>query len=133
MLSELQALAGSLGITDHVELTGFVENPLPFMRAADAFVLSSRSEGFGNVLVEALGCGVPVVSTDCPHGPSEILAGGKYGILVPPQTPAALACALADVVARKAHWPTALLRARAAEFSYDACAAGYWRLFQSLA
>jgi glycosyltransferase involved in cell wall biosynthesis len=133
MLSELQALAGSLGITDHVALTGFVENPLPFMRAADAFVLSSRSEGFGNVLVEALGCGVPVVSTDCPHGPSEILAGGKYGILVPPQTPAALACALADIVARKARWPSALLRARAADFSYGACAAGYWRLFQSLA
>ena len=73
MLEELQSLAADLGIAPYVAFEGFVENPLPYMRAADGFVLSSRSEGFGNVLVEALGCGTPVISTSCPHGPSDIL------------------------------------------------------------
>ena len=91
MLDELRGLATSLGIAEHVSFEGFVPNPLPYMRAADAFVLSSRSEGFGNVLVEAMGCGTPVISTDCPHGPAEILANGRYGILVPPRDPDALA------------------------------------------
>jgi glycosyltransferase involved in cell wall biosynthesis len=84
MLDDLRALTASLGIAEHVEFAGFVPNPLPYMRAADAFVLSSRSEGFGNVLVEAMGCGTPIISTDCPYGPGDILARGRYGILVPP-------------------------------------------------
>lgn len=133
MQSELQALAGSLGIAEHVDLVGFVQNPLPFMRAADAFVLSSRSEGFGNVLVEALGCGTPVVSTDCPHGPSDILARGRFGILVPPMDPDPLAMGMAGILEERNRWPAATLRARAAEFSYAACADAYWRLFQRLA
>ncbi len=132
MLNELQNLAQTLGISDHVEMTGFVENPLPFMRAADAFVLSSRSEGFGNVIVEALGCGTPVVSTDCPHGPSDILADGEFGVLVPPRNPEALSLALRDIVVQKARWPSEMLKARATKFSYGACADGYWSLFKSL-
>jgi len=132
MLDELRALAGSLGITDHVAFEGFVRNPLPYMRAADAFVLSSRSEGFGNVLVEALGCGTPVVSTDCPHGPSDILAHGKFGILVPPRDPEALAPAFGRILDERAAWPRERLQARAEAFSYRACADQYAHLFQSL-
>jgi glycosyltransferase involved in cell wall biosynthesis len=133
LLDELRALAGSLGIADHVSFEGFVRNPLPYMRAADAFVLSSRSEGFGNVLVEAMGCGTPVVSTDCPHGPADILAHGEYGILVPPQDHDALAPALGRILDERETWSPDMLRARAEAFSYGACADGYARLFRSLA
>jgi glycosyltransferase involved in cell wall biosynthesis len=79
----LEVLVHELHLGEHVSLPGFVDNPYAYMRAADVFVLSSRWEGFGNVLVEAMACGTPVVSTDCPHGPSEILERGKWGPLVP--------------------------------------------------
>jgi glycosyltransferase involved in cell wall biosynthesis len=79
---ELQRLAGSLGIASYVHLLGYAPNPLAYMRHAAVFVLSSVAEGFGNVIVEALACGTPVISTDCPHGPREILSGGRYGTLV---------------------------------------------------
>src|SRR5690625_1859385 len=72
-----------LNIESNVKFLGFVENPYAYMSKADLFVLSSKWEGFGNVLVEALACGCPVVSTDCPGGPREILDNGKYGKLVP--------------------------------------------------
>jgi glycosyltransferase involved in cell wall biosynthesis len=132
MLEELQALAGSLGIAEHVSFEGFVPNPLPHMRAADAFVLSSRSEGFGNVLVEAMGCGTPVVSTDCPHGPADILADGEYGILVPPRNHEALASAMGRILDERNRWSRERLRSRARAFSYGACADGYADLFRSL-
>lgn len=80
---ELEALAKKLGIADKVVFAGF-KNPLyPFYKLADVFVLASNFEGFGNVLVEAMATQTPVVSSDCPSGPSEILIGGKYGELVP--------------------------------------------------
>jgi glycosyltransferase involved in cell wall biosynthesis len=132
MLEELQALSASLGVSEHVCFEGFVENPLPYMRAADAFVLSSRSEGFGNVLVEAMGCGTPVVTTDCPHGPSDIVCGGEYGVLVKPRSPGDLARGMATVLAERSRWPAERLRQRAAGFSYEACAEGYYRLFRRL-
>jgi glycosyltransferase involved in cell wall biosynthesis len=132
MLDELRNLAASLGIADDVAFAGFVRNPLPYMRAADAFVLSSRSEGFGNVLVEAMGCGTPIVSTDCPHGPTEILAGGKYGVLVPPRDPEALALGFSRVLRERSRWPKDRLRARAGAYTYRACADSYAHLFRSL-
>ncbi len=132
MRAELERLAISLGVMEHVGFLGFVQNPLPYMRRADAFVLSSRSEGFGNVLVEAMGCGTPVLATDCPHGPADILSGGTYGVLVPKQDPAALAAGMATVLDDRERWPSSLLRARAAEFTYEACAENYLRLFRSL-
>jgi glycosyltransferase involved in cell wall biosynthesis len=78
----LQDLANSLGIAPYVHFLGYAPNPLAYMRHAAVFVLSSLAEGFGNVIVEALACGTPVISTDCPHGPREILSGGRYGALV---------------------------------------------------
>jgi len=79
---ELLTLQSELDIDERVELVGYLDNLSAYMNAADVFVLSSKSEGFGIVLVEAMAVGTPVVSTDCPHGPSEILNNGEYGELV---------------------------------------------------
>jgi glycosyltransferase involved in cell wall biosynthesis len=81
--ARLQALAEELGVRRDVDLPGFVENPYAYMARAAIFVLSSRYEGLPNVLIEALACGVPVVSTDCPSGPREILLDGDAGVLIP--------------------------------------------------
>ncbi|MBY6276608.1 MAG: glycosyl transferase [Symbiobacterium thermophilum] len=83
MRIELETLIRNLGLEEHVSLPGFVSNPYAYYARSAVFVLSSVSEGFSNVLVEAQACGTPVVSTDCPYGPSEILNGGEYGRLVP--------------------------------------------------
>ncbi len=131
--ARLEALAHTLDIADSVDFLGFRENPLPYVRRADAFILASVSEGFGNVLVEAMGCGTPVIATDCPHGPAEILDHGRYGILVPPREPTALAEALAQARSLRARWPAEVLTARAAAFSDAACAARYHALFRELA
>src|SRR5690606_11560854 len=66
-----------------VSMPGFIENPFPYMKAADVFVLSSRWEGLPNVLIQAIACGATPVATRCPSGPDEILADGAYGYLVP--------------------------------------------------
>jgi glycosyltransferase involved in cell wall biosynthesis len=86
--------AVALGIADIVRFAGFDPNPHRCIAAADVFALSSAWEGFGNVLVEALAAGVPVVSTDCPSGPREVLEHGRFGTLVPVGNSAALASAL---------------------------------------
>jgi glycosyltransferase involved in cell wall biosynthesis len=84
MKEELDSLAGKLQISDCVYFAGFDKNPWKYLRHASVFVLSSEHEGFGNVIVEAMICGVPVVSTDCPVGPREILKDGECGLLVRP-------------------------------------------------
>jgi glycosyltransferase involved in cell wall biosynthesis len=128
----LQTLSRDLGIADAVDFLGFQPNPLPYFRRADAFVLSSVSEGFGNVLVEAMGCGTPVISTDCAHGPAEILDRGRFGLLVRTGSPDALAGALGQVGDLRDRWPAALLKARAADFSNSACASDYLTVFRAL-
>jgi glycosyltransferase involved in cell wall biosynthesis len=80
-----------LGLNDCVRLLGFQSNPYKYMAAADIFVLSSLYEGFGNVIVEAMACGTPVIATDCPYGPGEIIENGVNGILVPPANVEAIA------------------------------------------
>jgi glycosyltransferase involved in cell wall biosynthesis len=87
-----------LGLQDCVDLHGFVPNAMSFMRAADLFVLSSSWEGLGNVLIEAMAVGCPVVSTDAPHGPREILDDGRFGPLVPVDDAPALAEAIVETL-----------------------------------
>lgn len=85
-------------LADCVRLVGFQNNPYQYMAIADVFVLSSRFEGFGNVIVEAMACGTPVVATDCPYGPGEIISSGINGILVPPADSKALAAGIVKVL-----------------------------------
>lgn len=94
----LRRLAVELGVADVVDLPGFTENPYAEMAAADVFALTSVCEGAPVVLMEALGVGTPVVSTDCPSGPREILAGGRYGPLAPIGDAAAVAAGLRQML-----------------------------------
>jgi len=115
---QLMALAAGLGVTaDDVLLQGFVPNPFAYMARAAVFVLSSLYEGFPNVLVEALACGCPVVSTDCRSGPAEILDHGRFGPLVPVGDDLAMAQAIGAVL--DAPTDPHRLQARAALFSYE--------------
>lgn len=123
---ELEALTRRLGVADRVLMPGFHPDPAPFYRSADLFVLSSDYEGFGNVIVEALACGIPVVSTDCPSGPAEILDNGRYGRLVPVGDVDALAAAMHAALA--ADHDREALKRRAAEFFPEKAAQKYLRL-----
>ena len=131
-----QALADlvvQLDLTTSVDFLGFRCNVLPFFRQADAFLLSSRCEGFGNVIVEALGCGTPVISIQCEHGPAEILDDGRYGVLVKTRDPKALADAMDQVATLRERFPAEVLRQRAAHFSYAACVSRYMAMCKTLA
>ena len=79
----LEKMLRELGIADSVSLAGYADNPYPYIAHADLLVLSSRAEGLPTILIEALALGTPVVSSDCPSGPAEILDGGRLGVLVP--------------------------------------------------
>ena len=92
--AKLHALARSLGIHERIDWRGWVPSPHAQMAACDLFVMTSRWEGFGNVIVEAMACGLPVVCTDCESGPREILGDGEYGMLVPVGDSAAVAGAM---------------------------------------
>lgn len=96
--ARLLAQAAELGIAADVALPGYVDDPYAWMAHADLFAFSSRWEGLGFVLIEALAVGTPVVATDCPSGPSEILAQGEYGPLVAVDDDAALATAMLDTL-----------------------------------
>ncbi len=119
----LEALSEELGISDTVSLPGFVRNPYSFLGRAVSLVLPSRWEGFGVVLVEALACGCPVISTDCQSGPREILENGRFGTLVPVGDPGALAEAIEGRHA--ASWDPADLKRRAEDFRVEAVARKY--------
>jgi len=112
--NELRAYARQAGIGDAVLFPGYVNDPQACYAVADLFVLSSTSEGFGNVLVEAMEAGIPVVSTDAPHGPREILDDGRYGTLVPVGDASAMAAAMAEMLDHPT--PPAVLKRRAADF-----------------
>jgi len=123
---ELEKRARKLGVADRVNMPGFVIDPAPYYRSANLFVLSSNFEGYPLVLIEAMRCGLPIVSTDCVSGPAEILGGGEFGRLAPCNDPDALAAAMQAELAT----PTdaKLLEARAEELSGAHTTARYLEL-----
>lgn len=125
---ELTDLARELGIAGDLEMPGFVDNPYPYMARASLLVLSSMYEGLPNVLIQALACGCPVVSTDCPSGPAEILDQGRYGRLVPVRDERGLAHAMLRSL--EAGCDRELLVARAREFSVERASRHYLELIE---
>jgi len=124
----LEAQVERLGLTsDDIQMPGFVDNPFAYLSRCALFVLSSRREGLPGVLIEAMACGTPVVSTDCPSGPDEILEGGRWGRLVPVGDVQALAKAMAEVLdTHRNQLPD--VRRRARDFEQDKAVDAYLRL-----
>jgi glycosyltransferase involved in cell wall biosynthesis len=122
----LAALALKLGVGSDVLMPGFIANPYSWMRKSAVFVLSSKFEGLPTVLIEAMQCGIQVISADCPSGPDEILEKGRWGKLFLPGDIDALASAMEDALDGKL---VADVRLRAADFSIDAAVSRYVALF----
>ncbi|MDN5869667.1 MAG: glycosyltransferase [Nitrococcus sp.] len=119
----LQALTAELGIGADVDLVGHVSNPYAWMAKADLFVLSSIWEGSPNVLTEAMACGTPALATDCPSGPRELFADGRYGLLVALGDAAAMATAMSQVLDSPP--PAGELREAVREYSVEVSAECY--------
>ncbi len=132
-----------LGLPDRVVMPGFIDNPFPIVARATMYVSSSNAEGFPNALLEAMGTGVPVIATNCPSGPAEVLAEmprekvgagvsfARHGLLVPPEDPAALAEALRamrDPERRRAYGEKAARRA--ADFGVQRAKDAYWSVIR---
>ena len=126
----LERLAQELGLAGRISLPGWVENPFAFMSHASLFVVSSRYEGLSMVLVEAMACGCPCVSTDCPSGPAEILRNGEVGPLVPVGDEVALAEVMHQVIDQPPDRRT--LQARATDFSLERAVDEYEMLLSVL-
>ncbi len=94
----LKDLAKEVGVLDKISFMGFQKNPYPYFKAAKIFVLSSRWEGFGNVITEAMRCKCAVVSTDCNFGPGEIISHGTNGLLVPVEDERLLALNISSLI-----------------------------------
>lgn len=128
--AELERLAGQLGVGDDVQLPGFVDNPFQYMARASVFVLSSEYEGLPGVLIQALACACPVISTDCPGGSAEILADGKYGPLVGVGYDDEMARAISSVLDDPPDRATLLQRAD--DFSVEHAADRYLELLDTI-
>ncbi len=126
----LERQIAELGLSEIVDLPGWCPNLFAYMARATLFVLPSHYEGLPGVLIQALACGCPVVATDCPTGPREILEDGRYG----PLTPVGDVDALADAVSETLSAPLSktLLKARGEEFSVDRAIDRYLSLFDGL-
>ena len=124
--AEVDSRIEELGLKEFVRTPGYKENPFPFYKRASLFVMSSCNEGWPNVMLEAMSCGAPIVSTDCQSGPAEILQGGKLGALVPVGAPIELADAINAETKRSHDSQTSMTRA--AEFSAKVVAQRYEKL-----
>jgi glycosyltransferase involved in cell wall biosynthesis len=102
--AELRAFVANHQLEPHVTFAGFQANPLPYYHQADLFCLSSLYEGMPNALVEALLCRVPVLATDCPSGPREVLDDGRFGRLIPPADVSALAASIEEAIVNRDRW-----------------------------
>jgi glycosyltransferase involved in cell wall biosynthesis len=131
LADSLRGLAESLSIRNDVMFLGNQPNPHKFVSRADLFALSSRWEGFGNVVVEALACGVPVVATKCQYGPQEILDNGTYGTLVPVDDYVGLADAMKKALfgTHRSTEDRGALEKRGREFSVRRSVEEYVRVF----
>jgi len=127
---DLEKLASTLGIQTDVDMPGFVANPFQYMARASLLVLSSLYEGLPGVLIQALACGCPVVSTDCPGGSKEILADGQFGTLVAVGD----ATGMADAIRAQLDNPADkdVLRQRAEDFSVDRAVGNYLELLDAV-
>ncbi|MDF9799690.1 glycosyltransferase involved in cell wall biosynthesis [Catalinimonas alkaloidigena] len=134
LMDEVVQLIKDYRLQDHVKLLGFRANPYEYMASADLFVLSSVYEGFGNVIVEAMACNAPVISTDCPHGPSEIIQHGINGWLVPVKDPDKLATSMSELLLNQELRNTLRKNGmkRAMDFEASKIAHQYEKLMQSL-
>lgn len=131
----LHSLSAHLRLESMISFTGALLNPLPLVAAADLFVLSSRWEGLGNVIIEALACGTPIVATDCNFGPREILDHGKFGILAPVANPAGLASSILEALCLPRDDPRCskkTLQDRASQFSVAKAVEQYSQIFLGL-
>jgi glycosyltransferase involved in cell wall biosynthesis len=124
--SRLEDLVAFLNLNGLVSLPGYVENPLKYFASADVFALSSYAEGLPNVLVEAMMCGCTPVATDCPTGPREVLADGRYGYLVPMRDPIAMAAGIE--MALNHPIPRELLAEAVRPFEEDAVLARHFKV-----
>jgi len=115
----LQKIIDEQHLNNFVKIVPFQDNPWPYYKNADVFVLTSQWEGFGNVIVEALACGTPVVSTNCPGGPAYILDNGKYGRLVPLGDKQALQAQIKKIINGQITFDKKELIKRGNEFSVE--------------
>jgi glycosyltransferase involved in cell wall biosynthesis len=132
---ELTALIGRLGLTGRARLMGFSADLPQQLATGSVFAMSSRFEGFPMVLLEAMGCGLPPVSFDCPTGPGDIISSGRDGLLVPPRDVAALAAALEKMITDPALRRSAGLAAHRTvqQYSADRISQRWEDLFAELA
>jgi glycosyltransferase involved in cell wall biosynthesis len=129
---KLENLIAELDLGEAVELPGFVKNPFAFMARSALFVHSSFQEGFGNVIVQAMAVGTPVVATNCRSGPAEILEDGRYGRLVPVGVVEAMSQAINEELTKNIGQDTGRrdsLMVRAACFSQENSIKAYSNLF----
>ncbi|MDS0281592.1 glycosyltransferase [Haloarcula onubensis] len=127
----LESLADDLGVADTVTFTGYTDNPYAYMGRASVFAMPSKVEGLPTVLIEALACGCPIVSTDCQYGPREILDDGDYGRLTPVGDPVRMAERIGEALDDPT--PPERCRERAQHFSMAAGADRYESYIEAVA
>lgn len=128
-MEDLKKKTRNMNLSQDVEFPGFVDNPFKYLSRASLFVLSSKYEGLPAVLIQAMACGCPVVSTDCPSGPEEILENGKYGKLVEVGNAKKLAEAMLETLDTPSD--KSKLRQRALAFSFEKPVSQYTELIKS--